>query len=85
MTDDTLVEIYRAGDLGAASLLTHLLEEREIPAVSFDSGVDGIPRIQMGTVSHRIMVLRKDAVAHAREIDEAIRELEGRLGLRPSR
>ena len=81
MTDDALVEIYRAGDIAAASLLTHLLEEQGVPVLSMDSGMDGIPRFLVGTISYRIMVRRSDAQGHAEEIAAAIREFEATMGL----
>ena len=81
MPDDPLVEIYRAGDIAAGSLLIHLLEERGVPAIPLDSGVDGFSRTYFGAVTCRIMALRSDVEAEAEEIAAAIREFEDTMGI----
>jgi hypothetical protein len=81
MPDESLVEIYRAGDMVAAAFLTNLLQERGLPVLSLEAGLDGLPRVYFGTLGYRIMMRRDDAEAHADEIAAAIKELEETLDL----
>ena len=80
-SDDSLVTIYRAGDVAVADYLAQVLKERGIASWQQAAGMDGLPPAFVGTVGYRIMVTRGDAEAHAEEIAAAIREVEADLGI----
>jgi hypothetical protein len=83
MDDESLVEIYRAGDMASAAFLQHLLEERGLPVVQREAGMDGFMASHMGHLTYRIMLARSDVEAHLEAIAEAIREYEDQMGRHP--